>query len=142
MSFRDLDQFYDDNLRLPIGGKVYVVPPVDARTGIALQRMLGTAIAASGGAEIKAEDLAVMELDDDGEKDMYQRCLGTAWDEMVADGVSWPRLRHAGITAFMWAAGNRELAETVWSTPEGGPGKAIKQPQDRKRKGTQSARRG
>jgi hypothetical protein len=141
MSFRDLDQFYDDTLKLPIGGKVYVVPPVDAKTGLALQRMLGTALAANGGADVTPDDFAAIELDDDGERDMYQRCLGTAWDAMVADAVSWPRLRHAGITAFMWAAGNRELAEEVWNTPEG-RGKAVKQPQDRKTKTTRSARRG
>jgi hypothetical protein len=140
MSFRDLDEFFDDSLRLPMGGKVYVVPPVDATTGLRLQRMLGVAAAASAGASVDAGDLAALNLGDDDERDLYEKCLGTAYDEMLADGVSWPRIRHAGITAFMWAAGNRELAESVWNTPEGGPGKAPRQPQDRKTKATRAGR--
>lgn len=134
MTFRDLDQFFNDTLQLPIGGKVYTVPPVSAKTGLALQRMLGLGVSAANGETVDPAEMAKINLDDDGERDLYATCLGTAYDEMLEDGVPWPRLRHAGITAFMWAAGNRELAEEIWNTPEGGPGKARKQPQDRRRK--------
>ncbi|MEV3981773.1 hypothetical protein [Nonomuraea sp. NPDC049758] len=107
--FRDLDEFFDDSLPLPIGGKTYRVPPPDADTGLLCQRLMTAGIAAANGKEVDAA-----QLDDAGEVDLYQRVLGAAYDEMRADEVSWPRLKHAGVTAFLWIAGDEEAAAKFW----------------------------
>ncbi|MEU5863499.1 hypothetical protein ABZ815_20180 [Nonomuraea sp. NPDC047529] len=107
--FRDLDEFFDDTLPLPIGGKTYRVPPPDADTGLLCQRLMTAGIAAANGKEIDAA-----QLDDAGEVDLYQRVLGSVYSELRADGVSWPRLKHAGVTAFLWIAGDAEAAAKYW----------------------------
>lgn len=119
MPFADLQEFFDPTLRLPIGGKEYVVPSPDAKTGVWCQRLLTTGVFAASGAEVTDSDLAAIQLDDDQERNLYQRVLGAAFEEMVADGVPWEMVRHAGATAFMWVASGREAAEECWAAPMG-----------------------
>ncbi len=109
MAFKDLDEFFDDTLRLPVGGKEYVVPPPSAETGLFCQRLMEAGIDAVNGQSIDAA-----QLDDAGEKDMYKRVLGGVYDELMADGVSWPKIKHCGITAFLWIAGDKDTAEKYW----------------------------
>jgi hypothetical protein len=126
MSFVDLDEFFDDTLKLPVGGKLYTIASVDAETGLWCQRMLSTAAVVAGGAQVDESDVGDLLLDDDQERDLYRRVLGTTYDELVTDGVSWERLKHVGTTAFMWAAGNKETAEDFWVT---GGGSKLGEPQ-------------
>lgn len=134
MSFKDLDEFFDDTLKLPVGAKVYVIASVDAATGLWCQRMMGTAAAVAGGAEMSEDDVRPLMLDDAAETDLYKRVLGGVYDELIADGVSWERLKHIGTTAFMWAAGSRESAEDYWNSASiQAPGKPRRPaPQDHK----------
>jgi hypothetical protein len=118
--FRDLDEFFDDTLSLPIGGRTYVIPAPDAELGLYCQRLLAAGFAVVGGKQPAGDQPPV--LDDDGERDLYQRCLGTAYDEMLADGISWPKVRRAGVTAFLWTAQGEELAVAYWS---GSPPEAL-----------------
>lgn len=127
---RDLAEFFDPTLKLPIKGKVYVVLAPDAKTGIHVQRLMTTGMLASSGVEVSQAKLDELELDDDDEIDLYQRLLGAVYDEMVADGLPWPFIKHAGVTAFMWVAYDKESAERFW---ESGAGEAKgPTPQDRK----------
>lgn len=133
MSFADLDEFFDDTLKLPIGGKMYTIRSVDAETGLWCQRMMESAAVVSAGAQLSEGDVDGLILDDDQERDLFRRVLGATYDEMIADKVSWERLKHAGTTAFMWAAGNKETAEDYWLSGGAVPGKAPRPaPQDRK----------
>jgi hypothetical protein len=135
VAFNDLDDFFDDALRLPIGGKEYVIT-VSAEAGIRHQKLFSLIVAANNGVTLSAEDLATLELDDDAEKDVFISVLGPAYDEMKVDGVSWPKIKHAATTAFMYAAGDKKLAEQVWNNPEAVDvaGKAPRQPADHKKK--------
>ena len=143
MSFADLDEFFDDTLKLPIGGKTYVIRSVDAETGLWCQRMMESAAVVSAGAQLSEGDVDGLLLDDDQERDLFRRVLGATYDEMVADKVSWERLKHAGTTAFMWAAGNKETAEEFWLSGGAGPGKKKRPvPQDHKAPAKKKARQG
>lgn len=119
MSFRDLDEFFDSSLRLPIRGKTYLVPSPPAEDGLWIMRMLTTADRARAGEEIDAAVLAGLQLDDAQERSLYERCLGPALPEMLADGVPWEMVKHAGTTAFIWVGGDRATAERYWSSPPG-----------------------
>ena len=126
---RDLDEFFDPTLRLPIRGKVYVVASPDAKTGLRVQRLMSTGAVAAMGGEVSDADLESLEFDDDEERDLYLRILGPAYDEMLADGLPWEIVQHAGQTALMWVAFGREAAERVWESV----GEAHRpEPQDRK----------
>lgn len=107
MAFKDLDEFFDDTLPLPVGGKVYVIPAPSAATGMWAQRLIQDGI----NLHKKGTDV---ELDDAEELNMYQRCLGPVYDQMKTDGVSWPKIQHCGMTAFFWVAGNKAAAEQYW----------------------------
>ncbi|GAA0934961.1 DUF7426 family protein [Nonomuraea longicatena] len=107
--FTDLNEFFNDGLPLPVGGKVYHVPPASAEVGLFCQKLMVAGISAANGQEIDAAD-----LDDDGEKDLYRRVLGDAYDELIADGVSWAKIKHCGVTAFLWIASDEDTAAKHW----------------------------
>lgn len=92
-------------------GHTYRVPPPDATTGLWLTTLaeLGT-VAATGG-KLTANDVAALSLDDDDEKTFYQRVLGTAYQEMVDDAVSWPALQAIGRHAFLTFSMSQEMAD-------------------------------
>lgn len=121
MAFKDLREFLDPTLRLPIGGKEYVIPAPSASAGLRLEALLALGVAARNGVELSKQDKAALRLDDDQEIDLYRDALGTAYDEMVADGVSLPELQHAGATAFIkWTQGEA-AAEAFWESGGKGP---------------------
>ena len=114
MAFRDLSEVLDAGLPLPIKGKTYLVPPVDAETGLRLQRLAEVAAQAAKAVE-NGERLDAIVFDDDDEIDLYRVALGAAYEEMLADGVSWPALKIAGVTAWLDSAVGREAAEAYWN---------------------------
>lgn len=107
--FKDLNDFFDDGLELPIAGKLYKIAAPSAETGLYCQRLAEAGVAAANG-----RDVPEAELDDVRELELYQRVLGPTYDELIADGVSWPRIKHVAITTFMWVAGNEQAAQTYW----------------------------
>lgn len=111
MAFRDLDEFFADFLELPIGGKTYRVPDVPAADGLWAQRIVEEIRKAK-----RAGDADAGKLDDGDERLLYQRMLGPVFDEMMADGVGWSKVTHAGMTAFIWATNDREAAEKYWES--------------------------
>lgn len=111
MAFKDLDEFYDNCLKLPVRGKVYVIRDVDARTGLWMTRMFEAGIAAHQGKDAPE----VPTLDDAEEKSLYERALGERiYDEMMGDGLSWGELKHCAVTAMLWHVGNVAAAERFW----------------------------
>ncbi|MEV6154914.1 hypothetical protein AB0L53_31695 [Nonomuraea sp. NPDC052129] len=120
-AFKDLDSFFDPTLKLPVGGKTYVVPPPSAEVGLLCQRLMQASIAAQAGQAVDEDglnELAEVVLNDEQEKDLYQTILGAAWDELLADKVAWPKVQHVGQTALIWVAAGLEAAAKHW---ESGP---------------------
>ena len=54
-------------------------------------------------------------LNDEQERNVYQLALGPAFDEMLADDVPWPIVKHAGMTAWVAWVRDRESAERHWA---------------------------
>lgn len=123
MGFEPLQQFLRPGFDLPFpGGKTYYVPPPSAKDGLWLQAIMdtGETILLSGGVTKSNQEF----LDDEQEKTAYQISLGTAHDEMLADGVPYPFLTHAGMTALLYWTRGHVLAETYWKRLGDGQGKA------------------
>lgn len=129
MAFKQLEEFFDASITLPINGKDYEIQSPDAETGIFCQRLMAGAATVMTGQEISDKDAEKLRLDDDEESDLYQRLLGSVWDELFADQVPWTLIKHAGSTALVWVTQSREDAEEFWSQ---GPKKDPAAPQDRK----------
>lgn len=111
MAFEQLGEVLDETLALPVKGKTYTVPPPSAATGLRVQAIMQAAAVAADGGRV---DDAI--LRDAAERDMYADVLGTAHAEMVADGVTWPTLKHCAITAMVWIIRDKEAAEHYWNT--------------------------
>lgn len=112
--FADLDSFLDDDtFALPVGGKIYSIPDVDGETGLRLARQLDTAVAAAKGNKRKAL-AALDDAPDDEQRDLFQVCLGPVLDELIADGVKWNKIRHIGITAYIYHASGIKAAQKYW----------------------------
>lgn len=145
MAFRDLSEVLDAGLSLPYKGKVYLVPPVDAETGLRLQRLAEVAAqvakAAEDGEPLDTATLDTVALDDAGEVDLYRDALGTAYAEMLADRVPWPMLRVAGVTAWLDTAVSREAAEAYWNAAGAPDPEALAGNRATRRAGVRSTRR-
>ena len=99
MPLKAYEEFAQEPLAFPVGGKVYVVPPLGFTDGIRLQRVLA------------GEDDS---LTDAPAEDGWRLVLGSAFDEMVADKVPIEAIARAGFTAMTDFQFGREQAERVW----------------------------
>ncbi|MYX36724.1 MULTISPECIES: hypothetical protein [unclassified Streptomyces] len=110
MGFEALDDFLDETLTLPIKGREYVIEAPSAEVGLRTQAIVQAAAIAADGGRANERVLA-----DAAERDMYADLLGPAYEQMIADGVKWPRLKHAALTAMVWVVQSREQAERYWN---------------------------
>jgi hypothetical protein len=99
MPLKAYEEFAQEPLTFPIGGKEYVTPPLGFTDGIRLQRVLA------------GEDES---LNDAPAEEGWRLVLGTAFDEMVADKVPLEAIARAGFTAMTDFQFGREQAERVW----------------------------
>lgn len=123
--FKDLDEFFDPSLQLPIRGKTYVIESPDAKTGLFVQGMMSLAADARAGLDVNPADLQALKLDDDEERDLHKRLLGPVYDEMLADGVRWHQIQHVGHTVIFWVIRGKAFAEAYWNgggDPKAHPG--------------------
>lgn len=102
MSYRDLEEFFDPDLYLPIGGKGYRVESPTAFDGLRLRTRL-----LSGG-----------RLADEEEVTEIRALLGDTFEQMQADGVKWPEIMHAGRTALLHYAVSADAALIHWGGGE------------------------
>jgi hypothetical protein len=99
MALKAYEEFAEEPLAFPIGGKVYAVPPVSYLTGIRLTRLF------------TGEDHS---LDGKPAEEGWKLILGAAWDEMAADDVPMDAMSRAGLAAIANFQFGREAAERVW----------------------------
>lgn len=137
MAFAELRTFFDPALVLPIGDKEYRIPQPNAEAGLRIKQLFAAKILSSAtelehimelfGAEWVPDIQQVPVLnpitgepvvDDDGnpvtEEQDHGMWSGGVWSEMVADGVSWEEMMHAGRTALMDIGMGRVVAEQHW----------------------------
>lgn len=108
MALEEAAAWLDGDLILPIGGKKYRVPEYSAEVGLRVEAVL----AASRG---KAGSRHRQVLDDEEEKDLYRDVLGPAYDELLAAGVTWARLKHCAVTAMFHFNISEAAAEAHWN---------------------------
>lgn len=120
MSFKDLRETLDSTLDLPIGGKTYTIPPISAEVGLRMQEIVNLASKAAqsqkDGKEYEMSERDRALLSDDEETVLYQDALGTSWDEMMEDGVTWEELKLCALTAMFYATQGEEFAEAYFNS--------------------------
>lgn len=110
MAYADLAGYLDDDAidTPPIksaahpDGRAYRIPSPDAATGIRLTAMVSLGVDLAVGAELSRKDAERLKLDDDQEREFLRDVLGSAYDELVADGVSWMRIQKLGRYALLY----------------------------------------
>ncbi|MDQ1053171.1 hypothetical protein QE394_001099 [Arthrobacter sp. SORGH_AS 212] len=111
-TLEQLGTFLDPILGVPFRGKTYKVPPVDAETGLKLQRLISAGVQAA--VEKKLDPETIELVSDAEEKGFYQTVLGPVYDELLADGATFHALKFIGQTALMWHAQDFDTAEEFW----------------------------
>ncbi|MGW0134824.1 DUF7426 family protein [Streptomyces sp. NPDC003299] len=111
MAFKEVASLLSGGLSLPVKGKTYHVPPPSARTGLTVQAIMQAAASKADGGAFDEEVLA-----DAAERDLYADVLGPAHAQMIADGVDWPTLKHAAVTAMVWIIQDEAAAELYWNS--------------------------
>lgn len=139
MALDDLRELLDQpELKLPIGGRVFVVLPCNATTWLKLQEVYDAASVKrdalieaqeklktlqadsnSTADDITAAVLALSEAanarSDVSDLDLFRMSLGAVFEAML-DHVTGPELRQAGTTAWLWQLGKQGLAEAFWTS--------------------------
>ena len=106
----DLAALMDPALTLPISGHTYTVE-CTAHQGLHLRRLFAT------------PDLI---LTDTQERVEILQMLGDTHQQMVDNGIGWPRIVIAGRTAMFWFGISPEVATRYWNTAGGlAPGNPI-----------------
>jgi len=136
MAFADLSEFFDDQLHLPINGVVYHVPSPDHELGLWVTALVSAGLSVQQGIDpTEAGNKSIPQLRFEGEEGdessdeakLYQRLLGDAYGKMVANGVSWPRLKFVAEVTMLWIVAGEEAAEAHWNGGRAGDPKAIAQ---------------
>lgn len=101
-------------------GKVYVVPSPNAATGQRLSALADISVKMARKLEVTEAEAARLQLNDDEERDFLEMVLGTCYAELIADGVSWQRIKRLGLYAFTYfgvspEAANEALRSGAWS---------------------------
>lgn len=109
---RDLRDFFDPDLRLPINGKTYTITSPNAEHGLKLRALFSDDERVITDADELAEiaELLGATINDEGVPE------GGLWAEMVADGLSWPEILHAGRTGLMYYGLSPLHGGTYWET--------------------------
>ena len=118
---KDLSQFMSDGHDLPINGKTYHVPLVDAETGLAFTRFISVAMKAKNAQEnnedYTPDDEDIQILSDQQERDIYKEVLRDGvWEEMVEDGLAFAHMRMAALYALYHATQGEEVANRFWES--------------------------
>lgn len=111
MAFEALGELLAESLHLPIGERTYTVPAPSAEVGLRTQALINAAAVAADGGRVDEQVLS-----DAAERSLYRDILGSAHDEMIAAGVTWPELKHCAITAMVWVAQDKAAAEAYWNS--------------------------
>lgn len=92
-------------------GKTYTIPSPDVDTGIRLTGLAEIANKLNRKVEVSPRDVARLKLSDEEEREFSQQVLGSAYEELLADGVSWVRVQRLTQYAFTYFAFSPEAAE-------------------------------
>jgi hypothetical protein len=117
VTFKDLGDWAEiAGLQLPIAGKTYTLPPISAELGPRLQALVSVGFDLNKGRIEDLSDKDKVVLDDMGERELFRDILGDVYDEMTADDVPWPALKHAAMTSMFDAVFDRDTAEKYWES--------------------------
>lgn len=109
----------------PAGIREYVVADVSTRTGRWVTRITETAQEARRRIDAGEDETAVyadIHLDDERESLLYERLLGSTYDDMEEDEVPNQMSKFVGMIAYAWVVAGLEAARKCWDGgPDGGP---------------------
>lgn len=115
-TFPDLDDFFDDSLKLKIRGKTYSVPAPSDKVGLYVQRLIEAGAKVASG-EIPSDDAPKLDLDDAEEINLYELiCTKEILAQLEADGVSWPKRQLFANTVFIWIGMGEQAALAYWTS--------------------------
>jgi hypothetical protein len=110
MAFRDFKDIATEPLTLPINGKNYVIPPVNAADGLKAWQWIRDS-EKKDGTTATVEDVATL-------------LLGDVNSQLLEDKVSYAALNRVYQTVLADFTNGRATAEAIWET--GGDPKAVK----------------
>lgn len=114
--FRDLSEFYNPDLNLPVHGKVYTIAAPSATDGLKLHRCYDPQFEATTEQQL-AEMMKLLgahPIDDGTPQPDYE---GGLFDEMQADGLGWAEIYRVGQTAMLYYGLGPDLAKAYWRKP-------------------------
>ncbi|CAM3460215.1 hypothetical protein [Stackebrandtia soli] len=105
-----------EHIDLPVNGQTYRVYEPDAALGATVVRLMEigarAAKAVKAGKPVAVDDAVLSDVE---ERDLAERLIGDAWDDLMSDGVLWSDVQRVLRTVMAWIAGGLDAAEQVWA---------------------------
>jgi len=125
-------------------GKAYRFASPSAKVGLWLQHLVEFGIRANlaGGQVVSQAEVGKLVLDDDEERDLYQRVMGATLEEMLTDGVPWSSVQKVFKLLLQHWGANRDIgAQIAAGRPEAqGPVNRAERRAQQKTAGSRSSR--
>lgn len=116
---KDLTEYLSPGLKLPVGGKEYVVPDPSYEDGLRLAALVTFGLRSMGDPNAEIDEETVGQLR--GVKDVQRLALGPVLDEMIADGRTGKEIALAGQFAMYAHVLGETAAEAMFETLHGTP---------------------
>lgn len=110
---KELGDFLNPVLGIPVGGKVYNIPAMSAHNAALIAQTTSAAIA-SGDGEVDVTKLQV-KTEDDAETYM-ERILGPAYKELVDGGASLQAIQHVVTIVSLWTWSGFDAAQAYFTS--------------------------
>lgn len=119
MAFGELTELFRAGLELTVKGKTYVVPPASAQLGLWCRTVTQTLGAYEQATPEMREQMfrqleKLPDLPGDEHQSMEERLLGTAYAEMLADGVEDPYVIICAWTHMTFIVRGEDAAKEFW----------------------------
>lgn len=101
MTYLDLNKVHNGDLYLPWNGREWRVEEPAATESQRLRPLVWS--------DAYTGDVELLEI---------EKLLGDTWRDLIAAGITWPKLLHFGRTAMIWATSTPEAAEAFWKMHE------------------------
>lgn len=107
----DLRTFYDPHLHLPIDGTTYTVNAPGAELGRRIEQYFRDPATILSDEEQIAVTAELFGATHDPETGTF---TGGVWSKLVDDGISWPEIMRAGVTALIHYGRSEHSAAVYW----------------------------
>lgn len=110
---KELGDFLDPILSIPVKDRTYLIPAMDADLAVRMEQMIGAGEKAQRDEQLSAADIEL--VSDDDTQGFYQSIFGADnYQQMREDNLKHVALKHMTAIVFAWTFADFDTALQMW----------------------------